>query len=343
VSIQPDQLYEKQREALLPFEDALFTTLLASMPNCYLPLNDSTLWGSILRAAAMEMSRIEYGNLYDLVSIDPTHLTPPDIDRRFSAPLEISPIYPLDGQSDIAYKSILTGVLAAYPQGALLSTIEAVIAAYTDDEAQVEELYTQVGTNGVTEADRNTLRIRMRAAINPVTNTTSALDLATLSSSLYNAIDLTKPAHVGLDYAVVFGNGESFTALLAGITDTLEVIYNGIEASQLPSEFYLAPDIDPDTPQTTLSASGYLVSGYLADNVSAVQYAALPFDSFREEYETNPDGGYTLRPEALNDTILVDGTGAPTGVISTSDSVLAPQLDKTWKIKSDTLTIFELD
>jgi len=65
-------------------------------------------------------------------------------------------------------------------------------------------------------------------------------------------------------------------------------------------------------------------------------------DAFRAEYILNPDGTYSVNPAKVNDVILLDANGNPTGEVSTAVGVLAPQLEKAWLMKSDKLKIYRL-
>ena len=56
----------------------------------------------------------------------------------------------------------------------------------------------------------------------------------------------------------------------------------------------------------------------------------------------NADGTYTLNPACVNDVILEDANGNPTGAVSKAQGVLAHQHITTWEIKGDSLTIFEM-
>ena len=86
----PDLLYNKSREQLLPYEDARLNSLLQAVADFYVTRNDQSIWGNFLRGLAVELARLDYDYSYDLVNKDPSLLTPPDIRRRWAAPLYVS-------------------------------------------------------------------------------------------------------------------------------------------------------------------------------------------------------------------------------------------------------------
>lgn len=343
-TIVPDVLYLKSREDLLPYEDARFNSLLSGMPDCYFPLTDYSIWGSFLRAFAQELARIEYMYAYDLVSQDPQYLTPPDIKRRWAGPLFINKSFPNAAQSDQAYKAMLAALISAYQQGTTVAAIIDVIEAYTGQAIVVEELYKEIGNGTVEDWQRNTLRLTVPAATtSPLSAITAAAWIQTISQDLYNAIDLAKPAHVGLDYSVSFTDSESLVALITSITDTFTPTFTDSEPAPLPPVFTQSPFLDPSSPDTELTAFGKLAGLYFTQNITAEEYTALPYATFQAEYTENDDGSYTFNPANYNDVVLEDASGTVTGAISKAQGVLAPQQTLSWEIKRDSLTIFELD
>jgi len=342
-TVQPDVLYLRSREALLTYEDARFNTLVADIPNSYTQLSDSTLWGCFVRALAQELARLEYFYSYDLVALDPQYLTPPDIRRRWAAPLFVQKSYPDINTSDINYKQTLVALLHAYPEGATTRAISDVVTAYTGQTVPIEELFKEIGGGTYDDSYRNTIKVSLNAVgPNALTTAISASRLLILSQNLYSAIDLAKPAHVGLDYAIVFGAGEDLSPLVGSITDLLSLVFDGLEPSPLPPVFTDVPLLLPASPNTQLTAYGKRVGSFMALTITAVQYAALVSAAMRAEYLANANGTYTLNPARLNDILLVDGSGNPTGVVSKAVGVLAPELDTAWEIKSDSFTIYEV-
>lgn len=338
----PDISYQKQRMVLLPYEDARFNSLMSNVPNCYPFLTDYTLWGSALRVLAQELARLEYCFSYDVVSLDSQYLTPPDIKRRWAAPLQISSNYPQPSQMDLDYKNLLLGLLEAYPQGTTVSAIQQVIYAYTGETVPVVELYTEIGNGIIDDSDRNAISVSLNtSAITPLSQQASANLLQTLAQSMVAAINQAMPAHVGLDYALTFGAAENAQTIIAEMTDTLKINFYGIETAPLPPIFTLAPMEESTSPDTELTAWGMQVGQYLASTITATQYTALSV-AYQGEYLLNPDGTYSLNPTCLTDVLLVDKNNNPTGEISKAQGILAPLLNSVWEIKSDSLRIYRL-
>lgn len=344
MAVQPDILYLRSREDLLAYEDARANSLFSGMPNCYAPLTDYAVWGAFTRALAQELARIEYMYSYDLVALNPQYLTPPDIKRRFAAPLYINSSYPNASQSDQAYKAMLAALIPAYQQGTTLAAIQAVVEAYTGQAIEVQELYRLIDNETVFDYQRNILRLSVPSVLaNPLSAIQAAGWMQTISQDLYTAIDLAKPAHIGLDYSVLFGDTENFGAIVTGVTDVFAPMFVGVEASPLPSIFTEAPYLDEGSPDTPLAAFGKLASLYFAHDISAAQYATLQSTAFQAEYAENPDGSYSLSPSCYNDVVIEDSTGSVTGAISKAQGVLAPQLVTSWEIAGDAVVLFELD
>src|SRR5580658_4528523 len=207
----PDLVYYKTRDDLLQYEDARFNSLIQALANFYSTRNDQSIWGNWLRALAQELGRIDYGYNYDIVGKDPSFLTPSDIRRRWAAPLYVSSSWPSPNQSDIAYKQMLVALIAAYRMGTTVAAIEAVIFAYTGLNIQVIELYKLIGNGVYDQSDRNAISVSINVGgtgTDPLSTVTSLIQLQTIIQSLYNAIDLAKPAHVGLEFTTIFGEGE---------------------------------------------------------------------------------------------------------------------------------------
>jgi hypothetical protein len=300
--VQPDILYLKDREDLLQFEDASEQRLLNGTANFYLTRNDQSIWGTFFRAVAQELAKLEYDYAYDLVAKNPQYLTPPDIDRRWSKPLFISSAYPAttandlpDGQSDLSYRNMLVALLAAYKEGATVKAIQDVIFAYTGIQVVVQELYTQIGNGVYDQSDRNAIRVSLNVGgNNPLADITTLNQLQLIVSSLYTAIDLTKPAHVGLEFTTVFGSDENIDAYTQdislitpsetengadpGIADTLTVLFRLIENPPFNPMLYQAPVTSPN-PNTTIAPYGRQFAGSLLTLTSA-QWNALPSITF---------------------------------------------------------------
>lgn len=219
----PDLLYLRSREDLLRYEDARFNSLIQAIADFYSTRNDQSIWGNFLRALAIELAKLDFDYSYDLVNKDPSLLTPPDIRRRWAAPLYVSSNWPAPGQFDTQYKQMLVELITAYKMGTTVEAIQDVIKAYTGIDIQVVELYKLIGNGIFDESDRNAISVSVQvggAGSNPLTTVTSLAQLQIIVQSLYNAIALAKPAHVGLEFTTVFGEGEDLSCILSPQTLT---------------------------------------------------------------------------------------------------------------------------
>lgn len=253
--MQPDVLYIKDRQDLLKYEDARFNSLIQAVANYYTSTNDQSNWGAILRCMAQELARLEYDYAYDLVAKDPRFLTPPDIIRRWNAPLFIPADYPTRTQFDLDFKLMCLRLLLAYRAGAKVSSIQQVVFAYTlQPSITVTELYKQIGTF-YDQSDRNTVLVNVQ-----VGDLTTLAALPFITEDLYGAIDLVKPAHVGVNLTTIFGEDENIDAFIipsgsppeGGITDTLRITYQLVEEEPYPPQLTFAPLLDPTSPDTRL-------------------------------------------------------------------------------------------
>jgi hypothetical protein len=214
----PDLLYIRSRTDLLRYEDARFNSLIQAVADFYSTRNDQSIWGNFLRALAIELAKLDYDYGYDLVNKDPSLLTPPDIRRRWAAPLYISSNWPAPGQFDTQYKQMLVDLIAAYKMGTTPEAIHDVILAYTGISINVVELYKQIGNGIFDQSDRNAISVSVAvggAGSNPLTTITSLTQLQIIVQSLYNAIALAKPAHVGLEFTTIFGEGEDLACIIS--------------------------------------------------------------------------------------------------------------------------------
>src|SRR5271154_1019728 len=159
----PDLLYEKSREQLLPYEDARLNSLLQAVADFYVTRNDQSIWGNFLRALAVELARLDYDYSYDLVNKDPSLLTPPDIRRRWAASLFVSSNWPSANQFDVQYKQMLVELLQAYRMGTTVAAIQDVIFAYTGLQIQVVELYKEIGNGVYDQSDLTRSACRCRS------------------------------------------------------------------------------------------------------------------------------------------------------------------------------------
>ncbi len=215
-NLQPDELYLKSREDLLPYEDARMNSLLTAVANFYTTRNDQSKWGNCLRAIAEELSRFEYFYAYDLINKLPQYLTPPDIRRRWADPCYVSAHWPSATQFDTDFRTMLVDLIAAYRLGSTVVSIEDVIFAYTGINIQVQELYKQIGGGFYDQSDRNAIKVAVNVGgSNPLSNIASLNQLQAITQSLYGAIDLAKPAHVGLEFTTIFGSNEDLDCRLS--------------------------------------------------------------------------------------------------------------------------------
>lgn len=214
----PDLLYLKSRAQLLQYEDARLNSLLQAVANFYTTSNDQSIWGNFLRALAIELSKLDYDYSYDLVNKDPSLLTPADIRRRWAAPLYLSGNWPSQGQFDLAFKLMLVELLQAYAMGTTVAAIQDVIFAYTGINIVVEQLYQQIGNGVYDQSDRNSIKVSVAvggAGSNPLTTITTLAQLQIIVNSLYTAIALATPAHVGIEFTTVFGETEDLECMIS--------------------------------------------------------------------------------------------------------------------------------
>lgn len=111
----------------------------------------------------------------------------------------------------VGYRDMLVDLLAAYQEGATPKSIQDVIYAYTGKNIIVEELYKQIKDGGFyDQSDRNAVKVSVNVGgSDPLTDVESLTELQQITNSLYGAIDLAKPAHVGLEFTTVFGADEN--------------------------------------------------------------------------------------------------------------------------------------
>jgi len=248
INNNPDLLYIRSREDLLQFSDSRLNSLLQAVANFYTTRNDQSTWGNFLRALADELATLDYDYAYDIVNKSPSFLTPTDIRRRWAAPLYVSSNWPSQGQFDLAFKAMLVELIAAYQQGTTVAAIQDVIYAYTGIDIQVQELYKQIGNGVYDQSDRNSLLVSVNvgnAGSNPLTTITSLAQLQTIIQSLYTAIDLAKPAHVGLEFTTVFSEGEQLDCILSPTYLTQQQYITMTQGVFRPIPHYFGWEIQP--------------------------------------------------------------------------------------------------
>lgn len=235
----PDVHYQRHPLEMLRYDDAIFRSLVSSVPNYYYGGGwDSTLYGTALRGVSSEQARLEFGYHYDMIARNPLGLTPADIRRRLADLLYVNKNYPGTTQFDTEYKQMLLDLRNAYRKGATVGAIGDVIRAYTGQTFYIEELFKLIGTPTIDESDRNALKISVHAGAESLRYTEQTRAqlvneterIKALTDDLYHAIDLAKPAHVGINLTTIFGLDENIGAFVSpkdahgvGISDDLRI------------------------------------------------------------------------------------------------------------------------
>lgn len=213
-NVSPDDLYRRSREDLLQYEDSRMNSLLQGIANFYTTRNDQSTWGNLLRSLAIELAKLDYNYSYAIVNKDPSFLTPPDISRRWRDPLYVTSNWPSKTQFDTDFKSMLVQLIQAYKLGSTVASIQDVIFAYTGINIIVEELYKEIGNGVFDQSDRNSIKVSVSVGNNSLSQITTLTQLQQIVQSLYGAIDLAKPAHVGLEFTTVFGQDENIDCFI---------------------------------------------------------------------------------------------------------------------------------
>lgn len=344
----PDKLYDRSRDELTVYEDSEFDQVLANVPNFYISQTDQTVWGSLLRDVAAELGRLEYMHSYDIISKDPKYLTPPDAKRQWNEPLFINKNYPQNDQFDLDYKNLVIGLIRAFQLGATPASIQGVIKSYTGQDIEVDELYKKINNGYYDATSRNMIRLAVRVG-GSGSNELIALDgansaqasaniskLKTITDDLYGAIDLAKPAHVGLNLTTIFGLDEQIGQLIwgrYGITDELRIIAQLVEEEPLPSPLYLAPFFDQTHPDTGLASVS-------ADNIMHTTFTPSGTPA---PPPSNPAHGYTEAEFIAAKLASVPGTVTTVGTPPPYPGVLSPQLNRIWEVHDEQLDIMDLD
>ena len=343
----PDKLYDRSRDELIPYEDSEFHSLIGNVPNFYISQTDQTLWGSLLRDVGAELGRLEYFHAYDIIGKNPAYLTPPDCKRQWNDPLFINKNYPHADQYDLDYKQLVVDLIQAYQLGATVASIEGVIRAYTHQNIHVEELWKLIGNGYYDGTVRNMLSVAVKvlgennsATINLISgdayaSTVNLNRLKTITDDLYEAIDLAKPAHVGLNLTTIFGLDEHIGDYVYGrygIDDTLRIIALMIEDQPLPDPLYQAPFFDPTHPDTGLAST-------TADN---------PLHKVFTQGGINPppaQATYTLNDFlTYSGPVYTKGTVTTTGKAEPHPGTVSPTLSQVWEISGgEQLDIMDLD
>jgi len=362
--------YDKSRTELIKYEDSEFANLIADVPDFYTSKNDQTIWGSYLRNIAKELARLEYAHAYDIVGKDMRYLTPADIKRQWGDPLFISKNYPSSSQYDLDYKNLAIALQKAFIQGATVSAIEAVLSAYTGQIVQVEELFKNIGkTSDISDRNRMSITVRGIGQAPIESATSNAANLQTITSDLYGAIDMAKPAHVGVDLIVTIGPVEKISELITGrygITDTLRIIAVMTENPE-QDPLYIAPFLDSSHPDTGLAGGTVVyVSPISGDVKQVVNVYGVGFTNVvnvtlngtsaefailgdRQLVMTVPSGaktGFIVMTDNANNTIssnipFIVQTGPITYM--PTPGIVSPSINRVWEIKDDKTDVLNLD
>ena len=256
MTLQADASYAKSPVELELFEKAAFAALRSYVPNYYRDGREDTFWGLLLRSISSQMARLDFKSHYNVYGADPSLLNPADIVRRFAGPLYLNRNYPGTTQYDLDLKAMILKLLDAYRLGATTTALQKVIEAFTGETYEVEELFKSIGTY-YDVSDRHALRIGVKVAETQRGITTStATDVARvrdLVTDLYDAIDLCKPAHVGINLTTVLGLDEDMGARITHITDEMRLIMLLEELEPGDPMLYQAPFRDKNTPDTGLA------------------------------------------------------------------------------------------
>jgi hypothetical protein len=153
----------------------------------------------------------------------------------------------------------------------------------------VAELYKKFGDD---MTDHNGIVV----AINYGSGNTSDLELnfvninqiQQITSNLYTAIDLNKPAHIGLDLISRIIEPDTMEAT---ITDFLRIYIRNTDTGTWETTFTQSPFYNQTIPETQLSALGKNVGqafpGDFGMIITSDQFSALPYPTFRVEYSTS--------------------------------------------------------
>jgi hypothetical protein len=343
VTLQADASYAKSRVELENFELAAFAALRAFVPNFYKDGREDTLFGAHLRNVAVPMAQLDFRSHYNVHGSNPALLNSADLLRRFGGPLFLNRNYPGKTQYDLDFKAMVLKLLDAYRHGATTAAIEKVIEAFTGENYGVEELFKSIGTY-YDVSDRHAIRIGVRVAQAQEGITTNiANDVARVRDlvvDLYDAIDLCKPAHVGINLTTVMGLDEDIAAKVAELTDELRIIMFLEEAESGEPMLHQGPFLDPNTPNTGLAPAILALSyQWLRDGVpiplaTGPDYV-IPSASLSENNQkfsvrvTDPILGVIWSEQAV---LKVSPTG--TGVLPRAPKASAPLHEPTGTLKA---------
>lgn len=360
----PDKLYDRSRDELLAYEDSEFRLLMSNVPNFYISQTDQTIWGSLLRDVAAELGRLEYFHTYDIIGKDPSYLTPADAKRQWNDPLFINKKYPPVDKYDLDYKNLVLSLIKAFQMGATVKSIQSVIKAYSGQDIIVEELWKSIGSR-YDGTVRNMLKLSVRVG-GAGTSSLLSLDsprevenaavsinmLSTITNDLYGAIDLAKPAHVGLDMIIVLGMDEYISDLVSGsltadipeeeaayrlgrIEDELRIKILLVEREPIEDPLYQAPFLDVSHPDTGLASTEAITEMRKVFTPDPFNPPAPPLNG--------TSVGYTLEEFTHYQAQATTGTVTTVGTEPPHPGILSPVLNRVWETTDDNLEILDMD
>ena len=325
---------------MVRFEDAESYNILSNVPNYYVSRTDQTRSGYILRVIGRELARLEYQHAYDIWSRDLVNLIPTDSLRRYRDVLGVPRDYPTKDQSDQEFHDMIIKLFKAFQLGTTAESIREVIQAYVGNQVFVDELFLKIGDGVHDVSDRNTIAVSARVGTGD--NLLGIDGVKTLTETLYSALDLAKPAHVGISLSAIFGADEDMDSFILGrygITDRLIIRILLVEEEPLDIPLWQSPRLDPATPDTRVGPTAILTtSGSIA--LSGLQVRP---------------GGSWAQPIQDGDTILVkDQTDenengyyfAHVGAwerMKPHQGLVSPLIDRVWECSDSDPLILDLD
>lgn len=176
----------------------------------------------------------------------------------------------------IGYRDMLVDLLAAYQEGATAKSIQDVIYAYTGKNIVVEELYKEISDGFYDQSDRNSVKVSVNVGgSDPLVDINSLEELQQITNSLYGAIDLAKPAHVGLEFTTVFGSDENIDCFISSQFLSQKQLSTLSENQQI---YYSLIAYIPN-PCTWEPNTTYTLNDIIQDSNGYLQIATFPLTS----------------------------------------------------------------
>jgi hypothetical protein len=342
INRSPDEAYAQSRKDLLVYEDSELYRLLSKVPDYYISRTDQTVYGELLRAAAMELGRIEYLHNYDLVGKEPAQLDPVDLKRQYAAPLSLLRGFPGKTQDDQSYKDMILALLQAFGKGATMQSLREVISAYAGKDVVIEEAFKKIGQSGYTIADRNTIRVVTQVADKDFTG------VKTLTESLYKALDLAKPAHAGLSLNMSLQETEGWSGIPGSdehLSSTLKDDFIGAPQPKITAWFLDGAAIEAPlylynhggsvsnltTPDTRLSPT---TSVFTSANIQLSGLSPQSGGSWTTDLGNGTVVKVGRQTNSAQNGYYVARVGAWEPYIAHT-GVLSPILKRTWEIQND--------